>query len=519
MLDLSVHPNVLIDEAALRAAAARSCGLRPDEVDGAVVRRRSIDARGGKVRIQARVAVYRHGPPPKSTPTQPIDLPRLGPPQVAIVGAGPAGMFCAWTLARRGVASVVLERGRRVRPRRRDLAALSQRGELDPESNYCFGEGGAGTFSDGKLYTRSDKRGPVRDVLEAFVAYGASPDILVDARPHIGTNKLPGVITAMREHLEAAGVTFRFEARVDSLELRGGDLAGVALRDDSRIDVPRVVVAAGHSANDVLGWLDAAGVQLEQKPFAVGVRIEHPQSFVDRLQYGDLAGHPTLGAATYRLVAQACGAGVFSFCMCPGGYVVPATTQPGQQVVNGWSPSQRRGRFANSGFVTQVGPERIAAAGLDPNAALDGATFQRRIEQRAFEAGGGNYRAPAQTLRDFVDGRRSDVLPPCSYHRGVTSARLDELLGDLAPSLREALAHFESKMPGFVSHDAVALGVESRTSSPVRVMRDPKTLEAMGCPGLYPCGEGAGYAGGIVSAALDGMRVADAIADAVTPAG
>ncbi len=514
-VEIDVHPDVIIDEHALRAAAAKKAGVRAREVRSLSVRRRAIDARRGRVRVRARIHLYLHATPEPPARPSPVDLPSLREgPQVAIVGAGPAGMFCAWRLAQHGIRSVVLERGRRIRGRRKNLATLSQRGELDPESNYCFGEGGAGTFSDGKLYTRSNKRGSVLEVVEAFVGYGAPRDILVDARPHIGTNRLPAVITRMREHLENAGVEFRFSTRVDGLTVTDGRVDGVSLADGSHLAVPGVVLCPGHSAHDVIDWARAAGARVVFKPFAVGVRIEHPQAVVDRIQFGSLAGHPALGAAYYRVVENSGGCGVYSFCMCPGGYIVPAASQPGRQVVNGMSPSHRRGRFANSGFVTEVSRARIVAAGFDGDDEACGLAYQASVERRAYEHGGGAFRAPAQTLRDFVDGRASSALPACSYHRGLTPCHLDAVLGDLGHPLREALRAIEHKMPGFVSDRAVAVGVESRTSAPYRIERDPEQLQALGVDGLYPSGEGAGYAGGIVSAAIDGIRVADAVARA-----
>lgn len=515
-VELRVHPDIVGDEAALRRAAARQAKLPEAEVVRAVVRRRSVDARRGRVHLQLVVELWCRGEAlPLEPEPQPLALPTLaGEPPVVIVGAGPAGMFCAWALAQRGVRSLVLERGKPVRPRRHDLAALAKHGVLDPESNYCFGEGGAGTFSDGKLYTRAHKRGDLQQVLEAFVAYGAPAEILVDARPHIGTNRLPRVITAMREHLHSAGVELAFGRRVDGLCSSGGRVTGVRAGDEI-IHARAVVLAVGHSARDVTQWLHRAGVPLVAKPFAVGVRLEHPQALIDGLQYGELAGHHALGAAAYRLVEQAAGAGAFSFCMCPGGFIVPAATEPGGQVVNGWSPSSRGGRYANSGFVTEVGPAQLAAAGLDPNDTFAGVELQRQLEQAAFEAGGGAYVAPAQRVDDFVAARPSSRLPVCSYPRGLQAARLDLLLGDLAEPLREALRRIGQRMPGFVSSEAVAVGVETRTSAPIRTERDRESCESPGLAGLYPCGEGAGFAGGIMSAALDGIRVAQAIARAI----
>jgi uncharacterized protein len=516
-IELSVHPDVVLDHVrgggGLREAVARRGNLRGADMGTVEIVRRSIDARRGKVRLHLTVEVW---PPGASIPApriDPVDLPTLrGAPEVVVVGAGPAGLFCAWALARRGVRAIVLERGKRVRPRRRDLAELVRRGHLDPESNYCFGEGGAGTFSDGKLYTRAGKRGEVRRVLEAFVAYGASPEILVDARPHIGTNRLPGVITRMREHLENAGVELAFETRAEGLQVSGDHVTGVRLASGGTLACRAVVIAPGHSARDVFAWVAAAGTPVRFKPFALGVRIEHPQPFIDRLQLGALAGHPILRAASYRLVEQACGAGVFSFCMCPGGFIAPAATEPRGQVVNGWSPSARSGRFANSGFVTEIGPAQLARAGHDPDDPFAGVTLQRALEQRAYDAGGGDYVAPAQRLDDFVAGRVSTELPSCSYPRGLTSAPLDAVLGEMTTPLREALRHVEERMPGFVSSDALAVALESRTSSPVRIERDRQTRAALGLPNLYPVGEGTGHAGGIMSAALDGIATAEQLA-------
>jgi len=511
---VDLHPDALLDPEALRRAAACAAGLPESAVRGVELVHRAIDARRGKVRVHVELALrLDEGPGPRRVHVPPVLPSMSGAPAVVIVGAGPAGMFCAWGLARAGVRALVLERGREVRARRRDLASLSQRGELVADSNYCFGEGGAGTFSDGKLYTRASKRGPVRLVLAALAGYGAPADILVDARPHIGTNRLPRVITAMREHLADAGVQIRFAARVDALVTSpSGQVRGVRLHDGETVPAAAVVVAPGHSARDVQRWLRDAGVRLTFKPFALGVRIEHPQTLIDRLQFGALAGHPALGAASYRLVEQTPGGPVFSFCMCPGGFIVPAATDPGMQVVNGMSPSARHGRFANSGLVTEVGADQLARAGHDPDDPLAGVAYQAALETAAYAAGGGGFVAPAQTLADLAQGRASRALPPTSYHRGLAPARLDLLLGGLGPPLQHALRALGARMPGFLGPEAVAVGLESRTSCPVRIDRDPETLASPSTPGLYPSGEGAGFAGGIVSAALDGLRVAEAVA-------
>lgn len=512
-VEMNVHPDVLLDVAKLWDAAIRKARLKPKAVAGVDVLRKTVDARKGKVRVHLVVDVRLRGEVPPTVAHRPVALASLGgEPEVVIIGAGPAGMFCAWALAKRGVRSVVLERGKRVRERRLDLAGLMRRGALDPQSNYCFGEGGAGTFSDGKLYTRANKRGAVMDVLQAFVAYGASPQIMVDGRPHIGTNKLPGVVTTMREHLESAGVQFRFETTASGLVTRDGAVIGVQLSDGQVLDARAVVLAVGHSARDVFRFTAEAGAALEAKSFAVGVRVEHPQSFIDTSQYGALAGHPALGAASYRLVERVGEHGVFSFCMCPGGFIAPAATEQGGQVVNGWSPSSRGGAFANSGFVAEVDAGVLAAHGLDPSDPFAGIAFQRDLEVRAYGAGGGDFVAPAARLDDFVAGRVSTELPECSYRRGVQAVELGPVLAGLAEPLRQALRQVDEKIPGFAGPGGVAVAVESRTSCPVRTVRDAETLASPTLQGLYPCGEGAGFAGGIMSAALDGIRTATAIA-------
>ena len=406
--------------------------------------------------------------------------------------------------------SIVLDRGKPVQARRRDLKGLTQHGVVDEDSNYCFGEGGAGTYSDGKLYTRAHKRGDVRDVIEILAAHGAPADILVDARPHIGSNKLPKVITALRERLAGAGSEVRFSARVVELVQRAGRVVGVRLADGGELIGSSVVVATGHSARDIHGVLARAGVALEAKPFAMGVRIEHPQPLVDRIQYGRAAGHAKLPAAPYRLAfTPADGRGAFSFCMCPGGWIVPAATEPDGVVVNGMSLSRRDSPFANSGLVVSITLADLRGG--------DGVALQRRLEQAAALAGGGELRAPATRATDFVAKRASSTVPASSYQPGLHATDLGEVLDTtgvpLAARLREALVAFDRQMRGYLTEEAVLVGVESRTSSPVRVPRDAERLDAL--PGLYPCGEGAGYAGGIVSAALDGIRVARAIVSSI----
>jgi uncharacterized protein len=440
---------------------------------------------------------------------QPID----DPGRVVVVGSGPAGLWCAYELARAGIGSTVIERGKPVQPRRRDLRGLTIHGRVDPDSNYCFGEGGAGTYSDGKLYTRSHKRGDVRDVAEILVAHGAPDEILTDARPHIGSNRLPRVVTALRERLEAVGVRFVFGARMTDLQVDRGRVRGVRLADGRTIEAEAVVLATGHSASDVIEVLERHGVRLEAKGFALGVRVEHPQPAIDAMQYGRSAGHPRLPAAAYRLAHEVDGRGVFSFCMCPGGFIVPAATEPEGLVVNGMSLSRRDSPYANSGLVVAVEPADVAAAGFA--GPTGGIALQRTLERAAAVAGGGGLVAPAARVTDFLAGRASSTLPDTSYVPGIASADMTELLDatrlPIAERLRTALSRFDRSMRGYVTDAAVIVGVESRTSSPVRVPRDPASLESPDLAGLHPCGEGAGYAGGIVSAALDGMRVARAL--------
>jgi uncharacterized FAD-dependent dehydrogenase len=514
-VELELGLDEASDSEALRARIGKKLGISPEALPEPRLLRRSIDARRGSVHFHLIVGLGTStealgGDPPRE-PTHP------GPP-VVVVGDGPAGLFCAYELARQGIPTVVVDRGKLVQPRRFDLKALNQRGEVDSDSNYCFGEGGAGTYSDGKLYTRAHKRGSVRDVIELLALHGAPESILLDARPHIGSNRLPKVVTALREKLQGVGVRFEFGARVVGL-LRGqGRVSGVRLADGRELEARAVVLATGHSARDVFVMLAESGVKLEAKAFALGVRIEHPQPLINRIQYGRFADHPKLPNASYRLAETVEGRGVFSFCMCPGGFVVPASTEPGELVVNGMSLSRRDSPYANSGLVIAIEPEDVASAGFQ--GVLGGVELQRVIEQAAFAASSGALSAPATRVTDFLARRPSSTLPETSYVPGLTAGDVGPVLDaaglKLAERLRSGLSAFDHKLRGYRTEEAVLIGVESRTSSPVRVPRDPETLEAPDYSGLYPCGEGAGYAGGIVSAALDGQRVARAIGAVVT---
>jgi uncharacterized FAD-dependent dehydrogenase len=503
------EPN---DDEHLRARVAAALKLSVDAVPPVSVRKRSIDARRGSVRFVLQVEL---GEPETSELGAPHPR-QVGEPEVIIVGTGPAGLFCAYELARHGVGCRLIERGKQVQPRRHDLKGLNRLGVVDPDSNYCFGEGGAGTYSDGKLYTRAHKRGSVRDVIEILARHGAPPGILVDARPHIGSNRLPQVVASLRDELINNGVAFHFGARMTGLKCSGRSerrVEAVQLADGTELEARYVVLATGHSAADVYALLHGLGVQLEAKAFAMGVRIEHPQALINRIQYGAFASHPALPAAAYRVAETVDTRGVFSFCMCPGGFIVPASTEPEGLVVNGMSLSRRSSRFANSGLVVSVELEDLAKTGH--HGVLGGIALQRVLERAACEAGGGHLRAPATRVSDFIAGRASSTLPSTSYLPGLTATDVGAVLDasgiDLRSRIRRALRVFDRRLRGYVTEEAVLVGVESRTSSPVRVLRDPETLEAPGFSGLFPSGEGAGYAGGIMSAAMDGARIARAI--------
>ena len=514
-LEIALPLDELGSEEALQRRVAAKLERPIDELPAFRLTRRSIDARGRHVRFRVELDLEPSEPPALGEP-EPVDASRdVDGHPVVIIGDGPAGLFCAYELARAGVACVVLDRGKSVQPRRRDLALLNREGLVDTNSNYCFGEGGAGTYSDGKLYTRTGKKSQIRDVLSVLARHGAPADILTNARPHIGSNKLPKVIQSMRALLESRGVRFQFGAQVVDFELSADRaIRGVVLADGTRIGASRVVLATGHSARDIFELLAKRGATLEAKPFALGVRIEHPQPMVDRAQYGRDAGHPNLPPAYYRLAETVDERGVFSFCMCPGGFIVPAATEPGALVVNGMSLSKRGSPWANSGLVVAIEVADWEARGFE--GPLGGVAFQRTIEETAFAAGGGGLRAPATRASDFLAGRASSTVPEGSYRPGFAATNIADVLDvtghRLAERIRGALGVFERRIPGYASEEGVLVGVESRTSAPVRVPRDRDSLMSPDIPGLYPTGEGAGYAGGIVSAAIDGMKVARAIA-------
>ncbi len=507
-ITLTLAPAEAVSEKVIRKNLASVTGIGSNRINGYTIQKRSIDARSRQAKIVLQLQVFID----EKVAAAPAFDPQLknvsGAPQVVIVGAGPAGLFAALRLISLGIKPIVIERGKDVRSRRRDLALLNKEGIVNPDSNYCFGEGGAGTYSDGKLYTRSTKRGNVLRILQLFHHFGAEEDILYDAHPHIGTNKLPQIITAIREQIIACGGEVLFDTKLTDILLDGDRIKGIQTADGLTIHCKSVILATGHSAHDIFELLHRKKIAVECKPFALGVRIEHPQELIDQAQYHCIVRDPLLPPASYSLVAQENGRGVFSFCMCPGGIIAPAATAPGEIVVNGWSPSKRNNPFANSGTVVAVDEKDYAAYGFTgPLAAM---YYQQMVEQRSFVAGGGSLVAPAQRMADFVSGIASSSLPVCSYIPGVRSISLNDVLpAEVSIALKKGLVDFGKKMKGYFTNEAILVATESRTSSPVRIPRDKETLQHTQIKGLYPCAEGAGYAGGIVSAAIDGERCAD----------
>ena len=509
-VELKLFPDQIGDEAFIWKRAASLAKVPLGDVTLVEVSRRSIDARGSRPVFRLRVHVW-VDEMPENQPSQMADFKDVSKEkEVYIIGAGPAGYFAALRCIKEGIKPIVLDRGKDVQARRRDLKAIQQHGVVNPHSNYCFGEGGAGTYSDGKLYTRSKKRGKIIGVLQMLVEHGAQEDILLDAHPHIGSNKLPKIVAALRETIEKYGGIVRFDSFVTDIEIQNQKICGLTINQTEIIQTDNIILATGHSARDIYELLDAKSVYMEAKPFALGVRIEHPQSMIDEMQYNQKVREENLPASSYGVVAQIDAVGVFSFCMCPGGLIVPAATAPGEIVVNGMSLSRRDSPFANSGFVTAVSVEELAKHGYKGLfATMD---FQKAVEQKLFAAGDGSQKAPAQRVMDFVNQKVSQELNPTSYIPGIYSADMNALLPDvIARRLRKGIVEIDMKMKGYNTNEANIIGVESRTSSPIKIPRDRETYMHTEVKGLFPCGEGAGYAGGILSACMDGENVASAV--------
>ena len=514
-LNLQVSPEIASNESLLYDYVSKTVRVSTKLVHKVVILKRSIDARQKSIKVNLKVSVYLID---EKYIAQKIELPHYenvsNKQEVIIVGAGPAGLFAALQLIELGMKPIVIERGKQVRGRRRDLKAINIDHIVNEDSNYCFGEGGAGTYSDGKLYTRSKKRGDVDRILKLLVAFGATPDILVEAHPHIGTNKLPQIIEDIRAKIIEMGGQVLFETRVIDFVIKNNEIQGVVTHNGDTISANKLILATGHSARDIFELLDKKKIFLEAKPFAIGVRAEHPQELIDKIQYSCDYRGDYLPPAPYSIVKQVDGRGMYSFCMCPGGVIAPCATSPGEVVTNGWSPSKRDQATANSGIVVELKLEDFKP--FAKFGALAGMEFQKSIEQKAWHLAGETQKVPAQRMLDFTQNKLSSFIPKTSYVPGTTSIEMGQIFpGFLTQILRDGFTEFGKAMRGFMTNDAILHAPESRTSSPVRIPRDNSTLEHPQIKGLFPCGEGAGYAGGIISAAIDGEKCAQKIAQDV----
>lgn len=509
-VQFQVSPEQAKDDVFLKNRIKTELGINTDDFSF-YWRKRSIDARKRQIKVNCSFEIYIDEEREKRELFSPKNV--SSEKSVAIIGAGPAGLFAALQALESGLKPIIFERGKDVRSRRRDLAILNKESIVNPESNYCFGEGGAGTYSDGKLYTRSKKRGNVQKALEWFVHFGATEEILVDAHPHIGTNKLPQIIVSMREEILKQGGEVHFDSKLTDLRVEDGKIKSIEINAENWLDFEHVILATGHSARDIFELLHKRGIKIQAKAFALGVRIEHQQKLIDEIQYSGRVSDDFLPPSSYSLVAQVDGRGVYSFCMCPGGIIAPCATEPGEVVTNGWSPSKRNNPYSNSGIVVGVSPDDFKDGATNPFVCLD---FQRKVEQKCWEAAGKTQKVPAQRMIDFIDGKISEDLPATSYQPGLASVDLNSVLPKMiSKRLRGAFKEFDKKMRGYLTNEAVLHAPESRTSSPIQIPRE-ENLQHPDVLGLFPCAEGAGYAGGIISAAIDGMKCIQQIVEEET---